>query len=125
MLMGSVPAPTVQLKPSYEGEDMVNLCKALNIAVGLIAQTSPMQISLAQQQQAKAAASSISGTPTKSNAEIVPNTGRIVLFTSSRARDLDQIQEFMEKAIEKCNKDIEAAFRNEQLYDYFKKGLLK
>jgi hypothetical protein len=116
MLMGSVPAPTVQLKQSYEGEDMVNLCKALNIAVGLIAQMSPMQISLAQQQQAKASsASSISGTPTKSSAEIVPNTGRIVLFTSSRARDLDQIQEFMEKAIEKCNKDIEAAFRNEQL----------
>lgn len=88
---------------------MVNLCKALNIAVGLIAQMSPMQIgehqkakaNKQQQQQSKASAS---------------NSGRIVVFTSARARDLDQIQEFMVKSVEKSNNDIEVALQNEQLY---------
>lgn len=114
--MGNVQAPSIQTRQNYEGEDMVNLCKALNIAVGLIAQMSPLQMNLSQKLKTAT-------TPTKQHASSfasnqqaqIPNSGRIILFTSARARDLDQIQEFMEKAIEKCNNDIEAAFKTEIL----------
>lgn len=111
--MGNVKAPSIQTRQTYEGEDMVNLCKALNIAVGLIAQMSPMQIGLYQQAKANKQAG-ISAEQSTSN-QLISNSGRIILFTSARARDLDQIQEFMVKSVEKCNNDIEAALQNEQL----------
>lgn len=108
--MGNVQGPSSQTRQNFEGEDMVNLCKALNIAVGLIAQMTPKQIALNQQLKAKFAKQ----LPEQTGAH-VPNSGRIILFTSARVRDLDQIQVFMTKAIEKCNTDVVAALQNEIL----------
>lgn len=113
--MGNVKAPSLhQTRQNFEGEDMVNLCKALNIAVGLIAQMSPMQINLLKKASKDKQLSEINYNDQNSS-KIINNSGRIILFTSAKVRDLDQIQEFMVKSIEKCNNDIDAALRNDQL----------
>lgn len=118
--MGSVQPPSIQSRQSYEGEDMVNLCKALNMAVGLIAQMTPLQVSLNQKAKSKPR----DKLDSQARNHSVSNSGRIILFTSSRARDLEQIQEFMIKSVEKCNNDIEAALNlhqndNSYVLDFF------
>lgn len=51
----------------------------------------------------------------KPNNQQILNAGRIVLFTSAKIRNLDQIQEFLVKSIEECNKIIDLAPKNEYI----------
>ncbi len=99
-LMGNIPPPSPQTKQLFEGEEFINLCKALNLCVNSIAQMSKLQIELAT---------------TPAERENMNNSGRIILFTSERYRNLDQLQEFVAKAIEECNKTIEQTMKNENM----------
>ena len=99
-LMGNIPPPSPQTKQLFEGEEFINLCKALNLCVNSIAQMSKLQIEL---------------TTTPAERENMNNSGRIILFTSERYRNLDQLQEFVAKAIEECNKTIEQTMKNENM----------
>ena len=38
---------------------------------------------------------------------MVNNCGRIILFTTSKYRNLEQIQEFLNKSMQECNKNID------------------
>jgi hypothetical protein len=98
--MGNIPPPSPQTKQLFEGEEFINLCKALNLCVNSIAQMSKLQIEL---------------TTTPAERENMNNSGRIILFTSERYRNLDQLQEFVAKAIEECNKTIEQTMKNENM----------
>jgi hypothetical protein len=98
--MGNIPPPSPQTKQLFEGEEFINLCKALNLCVNSIAQMSKLQIELAT---------------TPAERENMNNSGRIILFTSERYRNLDQLQEFVAKAIEECNKTIEQTMKNENM----------
>ncbi len=104
-VMGNVVPPMSQTRQLFEGEDFINLCKSLNIAVNSIAQTSELQQSLSLQAEVRQAGQGRS----------VPNSGRIILFCSAANRNIDQVQEFLAKAIEECNKNIEQLMKNEQL----------
>lgn len=103
-IMGNIIPPMPQIRQLFEGEEFINLCKALNIAVNSIAQTSELQQRLSLEEQAR------NGSP-----KSVPNSGRIILFSSAKNRNLDQIQEFLNKAIEECNKNIEQIMKTESL----------
>ena len=102
--MGNIIPPMPQTRQLFEGEEFINLCKALNIAVNCIAQTSALQQSLHLELD-----------PRKNVSKSVPNSGRIILFSSAKTINLDQIQEFLNKAIEECNKNIEQLMKNENM----------
>jgi len=104
-IMGNVMPPLPQTRQLFEGEEFINLCKSLNIAVNSIAQTSELQQALSVQAEARQAGQGRS----------VPNSGRIVLFSSASNRNIEQVQEFLAKAIEECNKNIEQLMRSEQM----------
>ncbi len=104
-IMGNVMPPLPQNRQLFEGEEFINLCKSLNIAVNSIAQTSELQQALSVQAEARQAGQGRS----------VPNSGRIVLFSSASNRNIEQVQEFLAKAIEECNKNIEQLMRSEQM----------
>ena len=38
---------------------------------------------------------------------VVPNSGRIVLFTSAKVRNLDDVQAFVASALDECIKNID------------------
>jgi len=115
-IMGNILPPFSHPRQLYDNEEFINLCKGLNIAVNSIAQTSELQQNLLQQQlstnsdlfdsAAAAAASSSASTVNNSNKSVL-NNGRIILFTSAKNRNLDQIQEFLTKSIEECNRNID------------------
>jgi hypothetical protein len=100
--MGNIIPPMPQQRQLFEGEEFINLCKALNIAVNSIAQTSELQQNIWIESNAK-------------NEIKIPNSGRIVLFSSAKTVNLDQIQEFLNKAIEECNKSIDQLLKNENM----------
>lgn len=100
-IMGSIMPPLSQVRPLYEAEEFINLCKALNVAVNSIAQTSELQQSLSLQAESR-----------NLSPKSIPNSGRIILFSSAN-RNIDQIQEFLNKAIEECNRNIEQVLKNE------------
>ena len=76
----------------FEGEEFINLCKALNIAVNSIAQATQLQQKLISEYN---------------SSEMVNNSGRIILFTASKFRNLEQVQEFLNKSMQECNKNID------------------
>ena len=100
--MAGVMPPSLQARSLYEGEDFINLCKALNIAINSIAQLTELQLNLLNEAEAKKQSKNMN------------NSGRIILFTSAKNKHFDQIQEFLNKAIEECNKNIEQFIKNEQ-----------
>lgn len=97
--MGKILPPLQQTRQLFEGEEFINLCKALNTAVNCIAQATQLQQNLFNEYK---------------SSDMIKNSGRIILFTSSKQRDLDRMQEFLEKAIQECNKNIEQSVRNER-----------
>ena len=101
-ILGTVVPPFAQTRHLYEGEEFINLCKALNTAVSSIAQVTELQQNLINEIEQK-----------KLNKQIT-NSGRIILFTSARNKHFDQIQEFLNKAIEECNKSIDQLMKNEK-----------
>lgn len=103
-IMGNIIPPIPQTRQLFEGEEFINLCKALNIAVNSIAQTSELQQNLCADAEAK-----------RGSQRSMPNSGRIILFSSATHRNIDQIQEFLNKAIEECNKNIEQLMKNENM----------
>lgn len=94
-VMGSIQPQSLQNKQSTDIE-YSNLYKAVNLAVNSIAQMSPLQQSIFQ---------------TQNSASSIPNSGRIIFFTSAKHRNIDQIQENLNKAIEECNKRIDSQNR--------------
>lgn len=105
-VMGNILPPIAHTRQLFENEEFINLCKGLNIAVNSIAQISEMQQVLLTTESATEAKTS----------KNVSNSGRIILFTSARNRNLDQIQEFLSKSIEECNKNIENLIKNEKYF---------
>lgn len=97
-VMGNILPPMAHARQLFENEEFINLCKGLKLAVDSIAQTSELQQNL------------MTTEPNK----IVPNSGRIILFTPAKYRNLDQIQEFLSKLIEECNKSIESLTKTEK-----------
>ena len=91
-IMGTVLPPSPQTKQLFEGEEFINVCKALNISVNSIAQVSQLQKNMCVD---------------SNSIDPIPNSGRIILFTSTKIRNIDQIQEFLKKSIDECNKNIE------------------
>ena len=91
-LMGQILPPLSHSRQLFEGEEFINLCKALNIAVNSIAQTSQLQQKLINEYN---------------SSDLVNNSGRIILFTTSKYRNLEQIQEFLDKSMQECNKNID------------------
>ena len=107
--MGKIVPPNQQTREMFAGEDFINLCKALNIATNSIAQISELQLALSSSGQNTSDATAQGQTTKRS----VPNSGRIILFTTAKFRSLDQIQDFLNKAIEECNKNVEQVTKNE------------
>lgn len=105
-IMGNIIPPMPQLRQLFDGEEFINLCKALNIAVNSIAQTSELQQNLCVQFEKKSSGSGKSK---------IPNSGRIIVFSSAKNQNIDQIQEFLNKAIEECNKNIEQVLKTENV----------
>lgn len=97
-IMGNILPPMAHARQLFENEEFINLCKGLKIAVDSIAQISEMQQNL------------MASEPNKT----VLNSGRIILFTPAKYRNLDQIQEFLSKLIEEFNKNIENITKNEK-----------
>jgi len=91
-LMGQILPPLLHARQQFEGEEFINLCKALNTAVNSIAQTTQLQQKLINEYN---------------SSEMVNNCGRIILFTTSKYRNLEQIQEFLNKSMQECNKNID------------------
>jgi hypothetical protein len=91
-ILGAVPPPFVQ-RERIEGEEFLNLCKSLDTAVQLIAQPTQIQLNTAQNYSIKT--------------DAFNNKGRIILFTSSKYRNIETIQEFLVKSIEKYNDNVE------------------
>ena len=91
-LMGSILPPIQNARQLFEGEEFINLHKAIHTAVNSIAQTSQLQQKLISEYNSP---------------DLVKNCGRIILFTTSNYRNLDQIQEFLNKSIQECNKNID------------------
>jgi hypothetical protein len=89
-VMGTVAPPLNQVSKE---EEYLNLCKSIDKAVNAISQVSQLQMNLLEVH--------------KNNASIIPNSGRIILFTPTYCRNLEQIQEFLNNAIIECNKRIE------------------
>jgi hypothetical protein len=107
-IMGNVQAPTQQTRQSFEGEEFINLCKALNVVVQSIAQISELQLNLHQQIQKNKATSPTGESQLK-------NSARIILFTSAKIRNLEQLQEFASKAIQECNNNIDLTLKNDKM----------
>jgi hypothetical protein len=91
-LMGQILPPLPHARQLFEGEEFINLCKALNTAVNSIAQTTQLQQKLINEYN---------------SSEIVNNCGRIILFTTSKYRNLEQLQEFLNKSMQECNKNVD------------------
>ena len=90
--MGQILPPLPHARQLFEGEEFINLCKALNTAVNSIAQTTQLQQKLINEYN---------------SSEMVNNCGRIILFTTSKYRNLEQLQEFLNKSMQECNKNVE------------------
>ncbi len=90
--MGQILPPLPHARQLFEGEEFINLCKALNTAVNSIAQTTQLQQKLINEYN---------------SSEIVNNCGRIILFTTSKYRNLEQLQEFLNKSMQECNKNVD------------------
>ena len=93
--LGSVVAPQPHMQQLFAGEEYINLCKALNIAVNSMSQVSPLQQTIIGEQQQV------------TDTAVVPNSGRIVLFTSAKVRNLDDVQAFVASALDECNKNVD------------------
>jgi hypothetical protein len=108
-VMGSIPPPPASTQfgsfpmPHISpAEEFINLCKGLNIAVNSIAQASELQQNLLMNEEVRNSKTTLA------------NSGRIFLFTSALNRNLDSIQDFLNKAIEETNKNIENIIRNDK-----------
>ncbi len=108
-VMGSIPPPPASTQfgsfpmPHISpAEEFINLCKGLNIAVNSIAQASELQQNLLMNEEVRNSKTTLA------------NSGRIFLFTSALNRNLDSIQDFLNKTIEETNKNIENIIRNDK-----------
>lgn len=101
--MGNIQAPTPQTRELFENEEFINLCKALNICLSSIAQLSDLQKSLIQKAKS----------PSNTEQQI-SSSGRIILFTSAKLRNLDQLQVFLSESIQKYNKDFDISVKNDK-----------
>lgn len=88
-VMGTVQPPEREIK---KDEEHLYLYKSIESAVNTIAQMSQLQQNLIQKHDNKK--------------EIIPNCGRIILFTPTNHRNLDNIQECLNNSIINCNKKI-------------------
>jgi len=107
-LMGSILPPLPHARQLFEGEEFINLCKALNTAVNSLAQTTQLQQKLISEYN---------------SSEMVNNCGRIILFTTSKYRNLEQLQEFLNKSMQECNKNVdqlEKQAKNDKTYPLLK-----
>lgn len=97
--MGIVPPPSSQTVQSFDGENFINLCKALNATCLSMVQASDAQkIHLMKHNQPDA----------------VQNSGRVVVLTSlaSRPDQIEQIEQFVSRSIEELNKSIDQLNQN-------------
>ena len=85
--MGNIPPPMIP----PQVEEFYILCKALYQVVEAFAQPSTLQQRFMQRKLI----------------DQIPNSGRIILFSSSALRNFDQIQDFLAKAIEEFNRNLE------------------
>ena len=103
-MLGNIPPPNPQTAlqaPQILEVEFIGLCQALRTCVNSIVQTSPLQQSFCDKQV---------------NPDYIPNSGRIILFSSSNLRNFEQLQEFLNKTIEECNKTVEQIQKSEKLY---------
>ena len=96
--MGNIPPPIAHLKQISETDEFILLCKALNICVTSMAQTSQLQQNLYLESQSNK----------------IPNSGRIILFTSAKLRNTDKLQDLLQSTIEECNTNIEMLYKNDK-----------
>lgn len=91
--MGTVHPPLQNL--INKEEESLNLYKSVDTALNFISQVSQLQQNLLQKHT--------------SNETIVPNSGRIILFTPTSFRNIEKIQDILNTSIIECNKRIEKA----------------
>jgi hypothetical protein len=90
-IMGTVKPPLQ--RTVNRDEESLNLFKSLETAINFISQISQLQYDLLQKHNL--------------NETIIPNSGRIILFTPVSFRNIEQIQDILNSTIIECNKRIE------------------
>jgi hypothetical protein len=91
--MANVDPPTLHIRELFDGENFINVCKALNVSASGLAQITQLQQNYLLKNNR--------------NTSLVKNPGRIVLFTSAQSvQTIEAIEQFLVKSIEELNKNI-------------------